>query len=77
MLNIKDFEKVQLGSASKVFGGRPDGDPNVTSGGSESDFSPNAIYGGWTRTWSSDYNGVNGLEYCDEEIFYLNPNPAF
>ncbi len=58
ILKVKDFKKVKFEAAFEIIGGREEEDPNVTPGGSE-------LVGMQTATWSSDYNGVDGVEYCD------------
>lgn len=62
MLNLKDFENLKLESTSQFLGGA---DPNVTKGGSVTYEAPYYPGGSATGTWSSDYRGVDGLEYCD------------
>ncbi len=69
MLKLEDFKKVGLESALEVVGGRPEEDPNVTPGG-EVRIQLTDRY--LINRWSSDYNGVNGIELCDSEIFTVN-----
>ena len=67
MLKLNDFKKLQFEGESQIKGGA---DPNVTSGVSvtyEGSYYPG---GSTTGTWSSDYDGANGLEYCDLEWDY-------
>ncbi len=70
MLKLKDFKKLKLESTFKISGGRPDGDINVTPGGRDLSNLDPLEGAGYIRSWSSDYKGVNGLEYCDEMYEY-------
>ncbi len=69
MLSLKEFKNVKLESASLIFGGRPEDDPNVT-GSCYKVVNSHNLGGGVTcydlEVWNSDYMGVNGLEPCGE-----------
>lgn len=62
MLSLKDFKVAKINSGMRITGGA---DPNVTSGGSHVYYGSYYPGGKATRTWSSDYDGVNGMEWCD------------
>jgi len=67
MLKLEDFKSKKIDSTNLVTGGS---DPNVTPGGSRTV----AILPGYymTQTWSSDYDGVDGREWCDVETTFAH-----
>lgn len=67
MLKLNDFKKLKFEGESQIKGG---GDPNVSPGGSQTYEGSYYPGGKATATWSSDYNGENGWEYCDLDYTY-------
>lgn len=63
MMKLEDFKVSKIESKNLITGGA---DPNETPGGS-------VTYASVIKVWSSDYDGVNGMEYCDMRVIYTGP----
>jgi len=68
MMSLERFNVLKIKTSKKIVGGA---DPNVTAGGAQT--YTNSITGkSFAKVWTSDYDGVNGMEYCNIRIEPLN-----